>query len=160
MTISLIASVGKNYELGNENTLAWRLPDDLKRFKALTTGHAVIMGRKTFESIGRPLPNRDNIVVTRNKSYKPEGVIVVDSIEAAIKVAKSEEVFIIGGGQIYALGLPYANKMYLTIIDASAKADAFFPKFDEKEWRIVSEEHHAKDEKHAQAFTYKVFERI
>ena len=160
MIVSLIAIMDRGRGLGFENKLSWHLPDDLKRFKATTKGHAIIMGRKTFESIGRPLPDRKNIIITRNTGYSAPGCILVHSIEEALKEAGDEsEVFIIGGGEIYTLGLPYANKMYLTFVDAEIAADAHFPKFDEDEWNVITTETHAKDEKHPYEFTYKEYEK-
>lgn len=141
--ISIIAAIGKNRELGKDNKLLWHIPDDLPRFKKLTTGHPIVMGRKTFESIGRPLPNRTNIVVTRDSSYDVEGVVVVHSIEKAIEEAKKkdkEEIFVIGGGQIYEQALPFADRLYLTIVDAQAEADTYFPDYSEFK-KIVSEEY-------------------
>lgn len=136
-TISMIAAIGKNRELGKGNDLLWKIPDDLKRFRSITKGHPCVMGRKTFESIvaaiGKPLPDRSNIVVTRDKNWAYEGVVAVDSIEEAIQLAKrkpgGEEVFIIGGGEIYALGISYADKLYLTLIDDAKEADSFFPEY-------------------------------
>jgi len=164
MTISLIGAMGKNRELGFGNKLPWYLPDDLKRFKQITRGHAVIMGRKTYESIGRPLPERKNIIVTRNVDYVAPGCVVVGSIEAALKEADdggaSTEVFIIGGAEIYRLGLPHADKMYLTFVDATIPADVFFPRFNEEEWKVAETEAHEADEKHPYAFIFKVYERI
>lgn len=136
-TISMIAAIGKNRELGKGNELLWHIPDDLKRFRSLTNGHPCIMGRKTFESIvaiiGKPLPNRTNIVITRDKEWKYEDVLSVDSIEDAIQLAKrkpgGEEVFIIGGGQVYELGVSYSDKLYLTLIDDTKEADSFFPDY-------------------------------
>jgi dihydrofolate reductase len=136
-TISMIAAIGKNRELGKGNDLLWKIPDDLKRFRSLTKGHPCVMGRKTFDSIvaaiGHPLPNRTNIVVTRDKEWSHEGAIAVNSIEEGIQLAKrklgGEEVFIIGGGQIYTEGIGYADKLYLTLIDDSKEADSFFPEY-------------------------------
>lgn len=132
--ISIIAAIQKNNRgLGNENQLSYRIPDDLKRFKALTTGHPIIMGRKTFESIGRPLPNRTNIVVTRSTDWKHEGVTIASSIEEAIEIAKkieNDEIFIVGGGQIYTQALPLGDRLYLTLIDGDEKADTFFPEYE------------------------------
>ena len=136
-TISMIAAIGKNRELGKGNELLWKIPDDLKRFRSVTKGHPCIMGRKTFQSIvailKKPLPERTNIVVTRDRDWKYEGVLAVDSIEEAIQLGKrkpgGEEVFIIGGGQIYAAAIGYADKLYLTLIDAEKEADSFFPEY-------------------------------
>ncbi len=130
--ISIIAVIGKNRELGKNNKLLWHISKDLKRFKRLTTGHAVIMGRKTFESMGKPLPNRVNIVVSHNKDWTPLGCIVVNSLEEAIKTAKTtekEEIFVIGGGQMYKQTIALADRLYLTVVDAEAPADTFFPDY-------------------------------
>jgi dihydrofolate reductase len=132
--ISLIAAIGKNRELGKGGELAWRIPDDLKRFKTLTTGHPIIMGRKTFDSIGKALPGRTNIVITRDETLQREGILKASSIESAIELAKrakgSDEIFIIGGGEIYKQSLPFADRLCLTLIDASKDADAFFPEYE------------------------------
>lgn len=143
MKISLIAAIGKNRELGKGNKLLFQIPEDMKFFREKTRGHAVIMGRKTYESIGHPLPDRTNIVVTRSTdSSVPDGVVIKNSIEEALEYAKSiekEEVFIIGGAQIYELSLPYANTLYLTLVEASVPdADAFFPAYTDFN-RIISE---------------------
>ena len=165
MKISIISAMGRNRGLGFGNKLPWHLPDDLKRFKELTSGHMVIMGRKTYESIGRPLPNRENIIITRNPVYKADGCVVVGSMEDALREAavaeenRNDEVFIIGGAEIYALGLPYADKMYLTFVDADVPMDAFFPEFDETEWEVAKTERHEKDEKHPYSFVFKVYEK-
>lgn len=137
--ISIIAVIGKNRELGKENKLLWHISEDLKRFKKITQGHAVIMGRKTFESLGKPLPNRLNIIITRDKNYKQkninclnnENVFILSSLEKAIEFAKNNgEVFIIGGGQVYRQGLPYADRLYLTLVDADCpEADTYFPDY-------------------------------
>ena len=137
-TIAMIAAIGKNRELGKGNELLWHIPEDLKRFRSLTNGHPCIMGRKTFESIvaiiGKPLPNRTNIVITRDKGWSHEGVLSLDSLEEAIQLGKrkpgGDEVFIIGGGQIYDLGLSYSDKLYLTLIEDSKDADSFFPEYE------------------------------
>ena len=131
--ISAIAAIGKNRELGKTGELIWRIPDDLKRVKELTTSNAIIMGRKTYESIGRPLPNRLNIILTRNPDYKAEGCIVVPTLEAALATARDAhitEIFIFGGAEIYKEALPLTTRLYLTLIDAEdADADAFFPDY-------------------------------
>jgi dihydrofolate reductase len=132
--ISMIAAIGKNRELGKGNDLLWKIPDDLKRFKEITTGHPVIMGRKTYESIGRPLPERTNIVITRDINWKSEGTFPVASIDEALSLGKikqgNDEIFVIGGGQIYELGLAYADKLYLTLIEDTKDADSFFPEYE------------------------------
>lgn len=140
--ISAIAAIDRERGIGRDNKLLWNIPEDLKYFRAQTRGHAVIMGRKTYESIGRPLPKRVNIVVTHNPDFHSEGVIVVSSIEDAIKEAKkheSEEIFIIGGAQIYTQGLAHTNRLYLTLVEGEYGADAFFPDYSEFN-KIISEE--------------------
>jgi len=159
--ISLILAIGKNNEIGFGNKLPWHLPDDLKRFRDITRGHTVIMGRKTYESIGRLLPERKNIIITRDKNYKVAGATMVSSIEEAIKETENEEeAFVIGGGEICKLALPYAKKMYLTHVDTSLPADSFFPQFDINDWKIVKEEFHPRDAKHKFDFTFKIYEKI
>lgn len=131
--VSMVAAIGRRRELGTENELVWRIPDDLKRFKTLTTGHPIIMGRKTFDSIGRPLPNRTNIVITRDAAWTHKGVVTAASVEDALAkgaAAGQEEIFVIGGGQIYTQALPHADRLYLTLIDAEKEADAFFPEYE------------------------------
>ncbi|MFH1427990.1 MAG: dihydrofolate reductase [Patescibacteria group bacterium] len=131
--ISLIAVIGKNKELGKAGKLLWHLPDDLKHFKDITQGHSVVMGRKTFESIGSPLPNRRNIILTRDKNLHAPGCKIMHSFDEIINKAKKidEEIFIIGGGQIYEQFIPYAQKLYLTIVDDAPEADTFFPDYSE-----------------------------
>ena len=154
----IIAAAAQNNALGKNNDLVWHLPDDFKRFKALTSGHHIIMGRKTFESFPKPLPNRTHIVITRQKEYTPEGCIVVDSMEKALAIApKNEDVFIIGGGEIYHLGLAVAHKIELTRVFDTFDADVFFPEINLDEWELVEEEFHAKDEKHKHDFSYQTF---
>lgn len=158
--ITLIAAVGENNELGKDNTLVWHLPDDFKRFKALTTGHYIVMGRKTFESFPKPLPNRTHIVITRQKNYAPEGCIVVNSLEQALKITPpNEEIFIIGGGEIYNLAMPFAHKIQLTRVFATFDADTFFPEINQDDWELVGDDFHPKDEKHNYDFSYRTFER-
>ena len=131
--VSMIAALGKARVIGRKNILLWPIPEDLKRFKALTMGHPIVMGRKTFESIGRVLPGRTNIVVTREQEWNHEGVVVTHSLEEAIKKAKEidvQEVFVIGGAQIYEQALPLADKLYLTLVDAEEKGDAYFPPYE------------------------------
>jgi dihydrofolate reductase len=158
--IIMIAAVAENNGLGKDNRMIWHLPDDFKRFKRLTTGHHIIMGRKTFESFPKPLPNRTHIVVTRQKDYHPEGCIVVHSIEEALKIAREEEndVFIIGGGEIYNLAMPFADKLEITRVYASFEADAFFPEIGE-DWELAGQESHPIDDNHAWAFSYETYVR-
>jgi len=136
MAISIIAAIGKNNELGKGNDLIWHFKDDMKFFKETTTGSTVIMGRKTFESLPKALPNRKNIVISRSKNFSPEGALVVSDIKKALDEADSDEVFIIGGGTIYKEFLPLADKLYLTEIDAECKdAEVYFPEFDKKQYK-------------------------
>ena len=137
--ISVIVAVGRNNEIGCANKLLWHISEDLKRFKALTTGSPIVMGRKTYESIGRPLPNRRNIVVSRQKNLKIDGVEVFGSIDEAL-AAVGNDAFVIGGAEIYAQTLPLAQKLYLTQVDQSHEADAYFPKVDPDQWVEVGRE--------------------
>ncbi|NUY82552.1 dihydrofolate reductase [Flavobacterium sp. MAH-1] len=158
--IILIAAAAKNNALGKDNQLLWHLPDDFKRFKALTSGHYIIMGRKTFESFPKPLPNRVHVIITRQSDYKAENCIVVGSMEEALKVCpENEDVYVIGGGEIYDLALPFADKIELTRVDVSLEADAFFPEFSEDDWKLETSEFHAKDEKHVYNFVFETFIR-
>lgn len=135
MKISLIAAISTNKVIGRDNKIPWHISEDFKRFKALTMGHPIIMGRKTFESIGKPLPGRTSIVITRDESFSPEGVEVVYSIGEALKIAKkkegSEEIFIIGGGQIYSQSMNLADKLYLTVVEQEIEGDTYFPDYSE-----------------------------
>jgi dihydrofolate reductase len=150
MIISLIAAMGHNRVIGKDNSLPWKLSADMKRFKELTSGKPVIMGRKTFESIGKPLPNRTNIIITRDKDYKTESCVVVHSVEEALKAAKgNKEIMIIGGEQIFKQFLPIANKMYLTFIDEDFEGDAYFPEYNKSEWKEVKKEEHNNELKYA-----------
>jgi dihydrofolate reductase len=161
-SITIIAAAAENNALGKDNDLLWHLPNDFKRFKKLTTGHKIIMGRKTFESFPKPLPNRIHIIITRDKNYTVpfKDCIIVHGLEEALKLAEDENVFIIGGGEIYQQGLPYSNKIELTRVHGNFEADTFFTKIDTEKWELVSEEYHPKDEKHAYAFTYLTYHKI
>lgn len=157
----LIAATSQNNALGKDNKIIWHLPDDFKRFKELTSGHHIIMGRKTFESFPKPLPNRTHVVITRQKNYNPEGCIVVNSIGEAFKICpENKDVFLIGGAEIYKLGLPFTDKMELTYINETFEADAFFPEVDFSEWKLTNEEFHPKDVKHAHDFSFQTFIRL
>lgn len=159
--ITMIAAAGEENELGKNNDLVWHLPDDFKRFKQLTTGHHIIMGRKTFESFPKPLPHRTHVVITRNKNYKKEGITVVASLEEALKVSEEDpQPFVIGGGEIYKLGLPYAHRIELTRVHGTFEADTYFPDIPMDEWKLSNEEFHPNDERHQFAFTYQTWERI
>jgi len=161
----MIAAVAENRVIGKDNDLVWSLPDDMKFFMNKTTGHHVIMGRKNFESIPekyRPLPNRTNVIITRQKNYKAEGAQVVHSLEDALNIAKENgehEAFIIGGGEIYKLGLAHADTMYLTEIHESFEGDAFFPEFDKDKWSEEERIHHSTDEKHAHSFDFVIYKK-
>lgn len=152
----LIAAAAENNALGKDNDLVWQLPDDFKRFKSLTTNHYIIMGRKTFESFPKPLPNRTHIIITKQTNYNaPEGCIVVNTLNDAIATApENEDVFIIGGGQIYKQSINIADKIELTRVHTSVEADTFFPEIDDEIWEVVQSEFHSKDEKHAHDFTF------
>lgn len=160
MNISIIVAVSRNQVIGKDNQLIWKLSADLKRFKALTTGHTIIMGRKTFDSIGKPLPNRTSIVITRQKDYKIEGCIVVNSLEEAIeKAGDQEEVFIIGGGTIYQEAMGKANKVYYTKVHTEVEGDTFFPVIDFTTWKSVKREDCLSDEKNEYAYSFIDYER-
>lgn len=150
--ISIIAVIGRNKELGCNNKLLWNIPADLKRFRNLTLGYPVIMGRKTFESIGKPLPGRQNIVISRNAEYDNHCVYVAHSLDEAIKLGKhysDKEVFVIGGGEIYKQALSLADKLYLTVVEDSPKADTFFPDYSEFKKVVFEETHETDDLKYA-----------
>jgi len=152
----IIAAAAENNALGINNDLPWHLPDDFKRFKQLTSGHKIIMGRKTLESFPKPLPNREHIVVTRDTQYEPKfPCTIFNSLEAAISFSKSDTTaYIIGGGQIYEQAMKYATHIELTRIHADFEADTFFPEIDLSSWELVKEEYHPKDERHQFDFTY------
>ena len=160
--ISLIVAKAENNVIGSRNNLPWYLPADLRRFKELTTGHTVVMGRKTFESIlarlGTPLPNRRNVLLTRDITAAPEGVDVVHDIESVRSLEGT--VFVIGGAEVYRQLLPYAEKLYVTEVKAQIDGDVYFPAIDLREWREVSRESHKKDEKNQYDFDFVVYDRI
>ncbi|MEZ4858810.1 MAG: dihydrofolate reductase [Flavobacteriaceae bacterium] len=156
--ITIIAAAGENNELGKENDLVWHLPDDFKRFKNLTTGHFIIMGRKTFESFPKLLPNRTHVVITRNKNYQKEEIIRVSSIEEALKKAEQDpQPYIIGGGEIYKQSFPFAQKIELTRVHGTFDADTFFPEINTEQWTLIHTEFHDKDERHEYSFTYETW---
>jgi dihydrofolate reductase len=162
MIISIIAAVSENAVIGNKNTLPWHLPSDMKHFKETTTGHCIIMGQKTHESIGRALPERTNIVLTFDTNFKSEGCITVTSIEEALRVssAKNEsEVFIIGGASIYKQFIEIANRLYITRIHNKFDGDVFFPEIDMKKWHLKKTEKHKKDDKNLFNFDFEVYEK-
>jgi dihydrofolate reductase len=164
--VSLIAAMDRTRGIGIENRLPWRLSADLRRFRELTMGHHIIVGRKTFESIGRALPGRRTIIVTRNENYQgpddPENLSVVHSIEEAIDLAKSRgetEVFVCGGAEIYAQTLGFADRLYLTFVETEADADTFFPEWNERDWIEIENLHIAADEKNGYPSIFKVLVR-
>lgn len=158
--VSIIVAIAENGIIGDKNALLWSIKEDMRRFRTTTTGHPVIMGRKTFESIGRPLPKRTNVVVTRGDNTF-EGCEVAHSLEEAVAMfPKEEEVFIIGGAQIYAQALSIADRLYLTIVHRDYEGDTAFPKFDMAEWREISREEFERGEEYDGAFTFIDLERI
>lgn len=162
MIISIIVAMGRNRAIGYQNTLPWRLSADLQRFKQLTMGHHLLMGRKTYDSIGRPLPGRTSIVITRQKNFEAAGCLITHSMEEAIELAKDrgeQEAFIIGGAEIYSLALPTADRIYLTRVEAAPEADAFFPEFNEAEWQITESENFPADEKNIYASEFSILQR-
>ncbi len=165
MIISLIAALTTNRVIGKNNDLPWRLPDDMKYFIQTTKGHAVIMGRKNYDSLPdkfKPLPNRMNIVVTRQKDFKAPGCKVVHSLDEAIELAKTtneEEVFNIGGAELFTQGMAHANRLYLTEIQTELQGDTYFPVLNKSEWIEISRIHHHSDDRHAYAFDFVVYNR-
>ncbi|MDO6519092.1 dihydrofolate reductase [Zobellia uliginosa] len=163
-TIAMIAAAADNNALGKDNDLLWHLPDDFKRFKSLTSGHTIIMGRKTYESFPKPLPNRKHVIITRDKDYTVDYdvCVVVHSLEGALELVKDEDLsFIIGGGEIYKLAMEHANKIELTRVHGIFEdADTFFPEIPESHWELATEQYHPADEKHKYAFTYRTYLKI
>ena len=161
MKLTLIVAVADNGVIGRQNELPWRLPEDLKRFKALTMGKPIVMGRKTFESIGKPLPGRTNIVITRQAGLSLPGCVLVDSVPAAVAAAgEVDEVMIIGGGDIYRQALSQANRVQLTEVHAAIDGDAYFPELNAQQWREVAREDYPADERHAHAYSFVTLERV
>ena len=161
MLVSIIVAIAQNHVIGKDNKLIWHLPNDLKFFKATTTGHPIIMGRKTFESIGKPLPNRINIVISRDANLKIEGCICTTSIPEAVEVARNtgaKECFLIGGAEIYQQALPLVEKIYLTEVRANVEGNVFF-KFDKSSWIETDRSNHTIDEKHAYPYSFVVLEK-
>ena len=158
--ITMIAAAAENNALGKDGNIPWHLPDDFKHFKQLTTGHHIIMGRKTWESFPRPLPNRTHIVITRDLNYKAENAIVVHSLEDALAYSKDEQqVFIIGGGEIYTLGMDYATHIELTRVHNEYEADAFFPTIDTNTWKLTKSVFHDVDDRHKSGFTFESWKK-
>ena len=158
--ITIIAAIGKNGELGKDNDLIWHLPNDLQRFKKITAGHHIIMGRKTFESLGKPLPNRTTIIITRNPDYKIDNCIVVNSLDAALKVASADpNPYILGGAEIYSQAIEIAETLDLTLVDANFEADAFFPQMDTALWKETSREDFKADDKHQYNYSFVTYKK-
>lgn len=158
--ISFIVAMDESNAIGVNNQLPWHLPADLAYFKKVTMGHPIIMGRKTYESIGRPLPGRENIVITKNMSFHPEGITVVHSIEEAVDKIKDAEAFIIGGATIFEQSYAYADRLYVTHIHEKFPGDTFFPAIDSSKWQIISKEKGIKDEKNPYDYEFVVYEKI
>lgn len=162
MRLSLLLAASENNVIGKNNSLPWHLPDDLKYFKNLTWGLPILMGRKTYDSIGKPLPGRKSIVITRNNTWQQEGVDVVHSVDKAIGKASdygAKEIFVIGGAEIFNTSLPIAGRIYLTRIHHYFEGDIFFPELDKEDWKLASGRFCQKDEKNAYDHTYQVWER-
>ncbi|TWW01531.1 dihydrofolate reductase [Chitinophaga pinensis] len=162
MTLSIIVAASENNVIGINNHLPWHLPVDMKYFKDTTMGKPIVMGRKSFEELGRVLPGRPNIMITRQKEYAAEGLHIVPSLEAGIEKAKTfgtEEIFITGGGEIFKMALSIVDRLYLTRVHAIVQGDTYFPEFDPRGWKLVKNERHEIDEKHAHALTFQVWER-
>jgi dihydrofolate reductase len=159
--ISMIVAMGENNAIGKDNDLLWHLPDDFKHFKSVTMGKPIVMGRKTYESIGRPLPGRENIVVTHDDSYVVDDVTVVHSIDAALEACeKYDDVMVIGGASFYQQMMLKAERLYITMVHQSFEADAFFPSISETKWREIDREEHVADEKHRYNFSFITYERV
>jgi len=162
MIVSAIVATAKNNVIGKDNNIPWYLPDDLKYFKAKTLNHHVIMGRKSYESIGHPLPKRTNIIVTRNPFFIASNCLVVHTVEDGLEIARKnneEEVFILGGAQIYELSIPYLDRLYITEIDLEVEGDTFFPQLNMDEWKLVSEDPRKANGKNEHDYNFKIFER-
>jgi len=158
--VALLVAVAANGVIGRGGALPWRLPDDLKHFKALTLDRAILMGRRTFESIGKPLPRRRSIVITRQRDYQPPGVEVASSFEKALELVAGEEIaFVIGGRAIYDAALPFADRLELTRVHAEVEGDVWFPQWDATHWQLIEQHHHPADEQHALAMTFETWQR-
>ena len=163
MTISLVVAASENNAIGKNNQLIWHLPNDLKFFKNTTWGFPVIMGRKSFESVNKPLPGRTNIVITTNPDWKAETVIVVNNLKDAIQKAaetNSKQIFIIGGGEIYKQSMDIADSIYITRVHADLEGDTFFPEIDKSKWKLISNQDFEADEKHAYSYSFQIWEKI
>ncbi len=156
--LTLIAAMGKNHAIGLDGAMPWHLPAELQHFKQATMGKAILMGRKTWQSIGRPLPGRHNIVISRNPAFSASGASVAASLEQAIEIAEADEIMVIGGGQLYTLALPLAQRMLLTLIDIEPSADTWFPKWDSGQWKQTEEKNFKADDSNELA--YRIVELI
>ena len=164
MRLSILAAMAKNRVIGRNNTLPWHLPADLKHFKSLTMGHPIIMGRKTYESIGKPLPDRTNIIVTNQTNFHAPGTMLVNSVEEALRISKdaspaNDESFIIGGAELYRQTLRFCHRMYITEIQSDFEGDTFFPAFNHEEWRETAREKHQGNGKTDLAYHFVIFDR-
>ncbi len=163
MKITLIAAVAENRVIGRDGGLPWRLPDDLRHFKQRTLGHNVIMGRRTYESLAAPLPNRPAIVVSRNRDLDIPGATVANSVDEALDIARGrgeDEVFILGGSEIYAIALPLADQLELTIVHAEIEGDTYFPEFDPAAWTITEDQRRDADDRHEHPFSFRCYKRV
>jgi len=162
MIISAIVAASKNWVIGKNNEIPWYIPNDLRYFRRMTLGHHIILGRKNYESIGKPLPKRTNLIVTRDTNFEAPGCLVVHSVEEAIAIAKKnkeEELMICGGGQIYAQTMPLVEKLYFTEIEAVVDGDVYFPEIDESEWDLISTERNQADDRHEYGYNFMIYER-
>jgi dihydrofolate reductase len=158
--VSLIVAVAKNGVIGANNGIPWRLPAEQQLFKRVTMGHHIVMGRKTYESIGRLLPGRTTVIVTRQRGYSVPGAVVVHSLrEALAAAANDDEVFVIGGAELFKEALPIASRIHLSVVDAEPPGDTFMPPFDERDWTETKSEHHPPDDRHVYGYTYRLLER-
>lgn len=163
MIVSIIVAMDEHRGIGHHGRLPWRLASDLRRFKAITMGHHIIMGRKTYETIRRPLPGRTMILISRNPHYFAEGCFIVSSFEAALRLASERgetEAFVIGGGEIYTQALPLSSRIYMTIVHAQVPADVFFPQLDEREWKEINSEFFPAGERDSYPTTFRIMERV
>jgi dihydrofolate reductase len=158
--ITLIAAMGKNRAIGLDGRMPWHLPAELQHFKRVTMGKAIVMGRKTWQAIGRPLPGRQNIVISRDSGFKAAGAELTDSLRNAIEISRAEEIMVIGGGQLYALALPFAQRMILTLIDIEPRADTWFPEWEEDHWEQVNVQNFPADENNKLAYRVVELNRI
>ncbi|MBP1993551.1 dihydrofolate reductase [Paenibacillus eucommiae] len=159
MSISFIYAMDRNRAIGKDNSLPWHLPADLKFFKSVTTGHPILMGRKTYESIGKPLPGRRNVIITQNPRFSAEGCEVIHSVEQALELFHDEELFVIGGAEIFRLFLGKVDRMYITEIDHEFAADTYFPDMSMEQWELVSSEQGQQDEKNPYVFHFRIYDR-